>query len=471
MNRKIILLGVDGATWKIIAPIISAGGLQNFKKLLADGASGILHSTIPAESPPAWTSMFTGVNPGKHGIVDFQFKENGKFVPCLSRYRMAPTIWKIISDSGRRCIIINDPIGYPPETINGIMTSGLMTPPGANDWITPKDRKQEFDTVARGYECDIPTNFAAILSENRDAALDILKRLTTKIIRVGTYAAYHLDWDVLAIIITVTDRLQHFWWNDKQKIAELYERIDQLLGELIQRANELSADLVVVSDHGFGPCDKLISINGTLEKLGFAIRTESRLSKMFNKIGITKDRFRKIMGSWPSTFTALPSFMQNAILKYVPESDQNIKGLDQSKSQAYARTPVGIFIRDQNSKETIAKKLCELTDETTGKLIIEKVLDRNEVLHGDYSYRAPDLFLEPQPGYGFSIDKTGSVERGLVGTHRPEGIFIFYRPKATPQTLPNVPIHPWDIAATLLQLLNIPVPPHFDGRPIINDTQ
>src|SRR5208337_3671270 len=104
--NKLILLGIDGATWKILAPLISAGRLPNFRRLIADGSSRILQSTVPAESPPAWTSMFTGVNPGKHGIVDFQLKQNGKFVPCLSRYRMTPSIWRIISDCGRKCIII-----------------------------------------------------------------------------------------------------------------------------------------------------------------------------------------------------------------------------------------------------------------------------------------------------------------------------------------------------------------------------
>jgi len=466
LDRKLVLIGIDGATWKTLGPLISSGELQNFRTLISQGTISVLRSTIPAESPPAWTSMFTGVNPGKHGIVDFLLREEGKFVPCMSRYRMSETIWQLLSQAGRKCIIINDPVTFPPEPVNGIMTTGLMTPPGSTNWIFPKSRMDEVDTIARGYECDIPPDFGTIFSKDREAALNVVNRLASKVFRVGTYAAFNLEWDVLAVIFTVTDRLQHFAWNEGYRISELYKRLDNMLGEFIQSAEEASADLIVVSDHGFGPCHKFVSLNGFLEEAGLTVRTESTLSKMLAELGFTRGKMRKIMGAWPSTFTALPTFFQDMIRRAVPESKENIRELDTSKSAAFAKTPGGIFLRDDHMRDIVVKKLMELTDQTTGMPMIEKIMNRDEVLQGPYSYRAPDLFLEPSPGYGFSLDKA-DVERGFTGVHRPEGIFIHYRPNGDAQRLRDNLVRPWDVAATVLNILGVSVPSHFDGTPII----
>jgi len=380
---------------------------------------------------------------------------------------MSSTIWRIISDAGRKCIIINDPVNFPPEQVNGIMTTGLMTPPGSTNWIYPKQRKDEMETIARGYECDIPSDFRAILTKDREAALEIVRRLTSKVFRVGAYSAFNLDWDVLAVIFTVTDRLQHFWWNEQNRIAELYKRIDVMLGEFRKCAEETSADIMVVSDHGFGPCDRFVSINGWLEQAGLAVRSESPFSKMLAGGGITRGRIRTIMGAWPTAFTAMPRFMQDIVRKFIPESAENLKELDITKSVAYAKTPSGIYLRDRNSEEDVLRKLSEMQDPSTGNRVIEKIMKRDEVLHGDYAYRAPDLFLQPAAGYGLSIDKT-DIERGYTAVHKPEGIFIHYRPNASsePQGLPG-PARPWDVAASILHILGIPVPEYFDGTPKI----
>src|SRR5208282_3285280 len=107
-------------------------------------------------------------------------------------------------------------------------------------------------------------------------------------------------------------------------------------------------------------------------------------------------------------------FFQDMIRRVVPESEENLRELDTSKSVAFAKTPAGVFVRDDNMRDIVIKKLKGLTDQTTGVPIVEKIMGRNEALQGAYTYRAPDLFLEPSPGYGFSLDKA-DVERGFTG--------------------------------------------------------
>jgi len=68
---RIAIIGWDSATFDIINPLINAGVLPNLKKLLENGQSGTLLSTLHPISPVAWASFMTGMHPGKHGIFDF----------------------------------------------------------------------------------------------------------------------------------------------------------------------------------------------------------------------------------------------------------------------------------------------------------------------------------------------------------------------------------------------------------------
>ncbi len=70
-DKKVILVGLDGATWDLITPWVHAGKLATFRKLMQQGIWGELESTAPPISPSAWTSIYTGANPAKHGITNF----------------------------------------------------------------------------------------------------------------------------------------------------------------------------------------------------------------------------------------------------------------------------------------------------------------------------------------------------------------------------------------------------------------
>ena len=115
-----IVIGIDGAKPKFIEKWIDElSTLQKFYPCY-----GKLASTLPPSSAPAWTSIVTGVTPEKHGIYDFFYFDNGIKV-VSSRHRRMPAIWNLLSDIGKRSIVINVPMTYPPERVNGIIISGL----------------------------------------------------------------------------------------------------------------------------------------------------------------------------------------------------------------------------------------------------------------------------------------------------------------------------------------------------------
>jgi predicted AlkP superfamily phosphohydrolase/phosphomutase len=127
---KVILLGIDGGTFSLLEPWMDDGTLPNFAKVRAEGAIGPLASTVPPTTPTAWTTCFTGVNPGKHGIYDF--RESPLLHPerpliTLSSVK-APRLWHRLNKVGRKTAILNVPITYPPEPLDGCMISGMLTP-------------------------------------------------------------------------------------------------------------------------------------------------------------------------------------------------------------------------------------------------------------------------------------------------------------------------------------------------------
>jgi len=463
MKRKAILLGIDGATWSILAPAVESGKLPQFRRLLSQSTVGVNRSTMPPDSPPAWTSIFTGVNPGKHGIVDFELREKDGFVRCYTRYRMCKSIWEIISEANLKCIVLNNPVSYPPESINGIMTSGLLTPPGSNNWVHPIRLKSELDAVANGYECDIPPDFSRNSEDHATSGTEKLKNLAVKLHRVSKHLVAAYDWDILAVIFTTTDRLQHFWWDDPASILEHYQALDTILTDYVKIADDNSADLIVVSDHGFGPIKHAISMPNWLEKEGLVSYSETVSSKTMSRFGLTKPQIGLWLKKHPRISSLLPEFLGKVAKHHLPEGRHELNPLN---TIAFMKNPAGVFVEDKTQLGYVEGKLRGMTYE--GSPVFESVLRRESVLSGPYVYRAPDLMLQPSEGF-LVHHKRGPESTYLPktnGMHRPEGIYIHYRPGM--KVAPTVgTIRPWDISATILEILNVPIPSYFDGKPIL----
>ena len=160
-QHKVVFIGLDGASWEIINPMVLDGGLPTFKRLKEEGTSGLLRSTPCYFSPPAWTSMMTGFVPEKTGVYTF-----GKWIPDKKDFESisvldveVPYVWDVASSAGKRVAVTNVPATYPARELNGIQVSGLMTPiiyaTPSNTWV-PNFRRYrgafvpELDAKSRG---------------------------------------------------------------------------------------------------------------------------------------------------------------------------------------------------------------------------------------------------------------------------------------------------------------------------------
>ena len=144
MIKRVIVVGLDGLEPSIAEPMLAAGELPNLARLKAQGGSARIATTTPAQTPVAWSSFATGVNPGGHGIFDFLRRDPATYRPDISLTRHEPatafrppravnlrrggTIWGELSNQGLSSTVIRCPGTYPAEPIRGQMLSGMGVP-------------------------------------------------------------------------------------------------------------------------------------------------------------------------------------------------------------------------------------------------------------------------------------------------------------------------------------------------------
>lgn len=120
---------MDGSTWDIIDPLIKQGKLPIFKKLKENSSWSRLQTFEPTKSAIIWTSIATGKNMIKHGIVDWSFiNQHGIKVPYSSSKKRAPSIWEILNENGKQSVVLGWFVTDPPDKINGLMVSDSFAP-------------------------------------------------------------------------------------------------------------------------------------------------------------------------------------------------------------------------------------------------------------------------------------------------------------------------------------------------------
>ncbi len=116
-RSHLVIFGVDGATWKIIDPLIAQGDLPTFSQLLEEGTRFELASIEPLMSPILWTTIASGVGPEAHGIKSFFDSSDEVKVPRL---------WDIAEQNGADVGMLGWPVTWPPREVNGFQIPSLF---------------------------------------------------------------------------------------------------------------------------------------------------------------------------------------------------------------------------------------------------------------------------------------------------------------------------------------------------------
>lgn len=145
MQKKVIVIGLDGLEPGIVEAMLSRGELPNLARIRQTGSYTRLKTTYPAQTPVAWSSFVTGTNPGGHGIFDFVSRDPRTYQPdaALSRFerpknmlaqprvvnqRKGVPLWQPLTQAGIPSVVLRCPCTFPPDTLNGRMLAGVGVP-------------------------------------------------------------------------------------------------------------------------------------------------------------------------------------------------------------------------------------------------------------------------------------------------------------------------------------------------------
>lgn len=499
MNR-VVVIGIDSATLDLIEPYAAAGHLPYIARLLREGVYAPMRSTLPVMSPPAWTSMITGQNPGKHGIYDFL-----RFIPGTYRIQATRsdqtsyrTIFDLASQQGQRVLAINIPLTYPPRPVNGVMLAGPIVP-SRGIFTHPPELSQHLQAV--GYRQEVDMRY----TRGADAAyLDELRTVTSSQVQTFLWLLQREPWNLAMIVLRAVDEVMGFMWHhsDPQHpwhdpvaaqefggaICAIHQLIDHAVGAIIGAAGP-GATVVLVSDHGGGPCYKEVFLNIWLEQQGWLVRKrhhplDGLRRTVQQRVGLTRDNIAPRLNSrWAWAIrNRIPLPVQHVL---VPEQQNPTlsDSVDWTRTRAYSmgnigqiylnlkgREPQGIVDpgreRDQ-LLDQITHALAQLTDE--GEPVLDAVYRSEEIYHGPYATKGPDLNILmrgmsyiTQSWREMAGHQLFAPPGSYSGTHRLHGLMALHGPAVLPLGRQDE-VQIVDMAPTLLWLLGLAIPDDLDG--------
>ena len=291
---RTVIFGVDGLTFRIIKPLIERGELPNFQKVAQQGCEAVLESKYPPLTPPAWTSLSTGLKPARHGVYDYWIyadeEKRGitRSVHVQTRRRAEKAIWNILSEYGKQVLVINIPATYPPEAVNGVMVSGYLTPGTGVDFTYPTAFKEELLRVAPSYQLTPGTEYESLrLRLQVRQMVDVLVRITEERTRLIMHLLKERPWDFCYLAYVCSDRLQHQLWEEAialdPRTNEYYKTLDHALGLILEQLGPDDA-LFIVSDHGFKGHSSYFDINEYLNQQGL-LKMDARIQTARRKAG------------------------------------------------------------------------------------------------------------------------------------------------------------------------------------------
>jgi len=502
-NRRVMVIGLDGATFDLIRPWIEDGTMPTLQRLVKGGASGVLTTTLPPISSSAWVSFATGKNPGKHGLVDFVHpRPNSYQISIVSpQQRASKAIWNLLSDAGRKVGIVGMPVTYPPEEVNGYMVSDFLTPSASDDYTYPPSLGDELEQAMGGFPLLPDERYRSTKFTDKfiaDMVTDVERRLEGALYLLDNEAT-----DFFFILFWSNDMLQHETWSlldethpdhdpragkrYRSLVVDFHRKLDHAVGRLLDKAGP--EDLVIVmSDHGFGPVHSFFLVNNWLReagflklkkrpltrlkyalfRLGFAPLGVFRLVKAL-RLGFLRRRFRFQRGG---------GLMKRLFLSFAD--------VDWARTKAFAVGSFGqIYINQvgqrpqgivqpgkeyEELREAIAAQALELLDPRTGQRVVDRVHRREEIYSGPLVEKAPDLVLQSRNweymAFGhadFGASHVVEPVVGMSGHHRPDGV-VMLAGQGIEAGVELEGANITDLAPTILYAMGIPIPSDMDGR-------
>ena len=487
---KTAIIGLDGATFRLLDPLCDQGVMPALAALRARGVDGVLRSTTPAYTPPAWVSMLTGVNPGRHNVYGFLATTPQEPVKIAHSGTISATpIWRYAAERETQIGVYNVPMTYPPaKDVRGFMVSGGLaagwTSPDAGGFASDPEVAAIVDEVSGGaYPIDTVVSY-----ENdwaRPGSIDEVERIQAMRRKVVVALLERRDVEFLFAVFEGPDRLQHLHfqyfvegsdWYGRPEAAEFRARawsyfaeLDRAIADLVAWAGE-DGNVLVTSDHGAGPWEKTLNVNLLLQEWGYLrLPAVSRITRLSVVAGPIQAAARKL----------LPRGM------LLSAKSRINRGIEWDRTRAFASQvaeqgihvnergalPFGIVEPDRVGaiEAELTERLLAFVDPADGAPVVDRVVRREEAARGPFASRAPHLFPVCRD-QRFELSDTLAATAVLTdhrdrpwGYHHQDGIFIGAGPAFVPGSLP-APLDIVDVLPTAFRVAGLEVPDGLDGR-------
>jgi predicted AlkP superfamily phosphohydrolase/phosphomutase len=487
---KTAIIGLDGATFRVLDPLVAAGVMPALGALRDRGAHGVLTSTTPAYTPPAWVSMLTGVNPGRHNVYGFLASSPQEPAAIAHAGTIAATpIWRHAAARGASIGVYHVPMTYPPATdVGGFLVAGGL----AAGWTSPDVGGFASDAEVAGVirrvsggDYPIDTVVSYDNDWDRPEAVREVTRIQSTRREVLAALLAQREVDMVFAVFEGTDRLQHLHYQYLVECSDWYHgpRASQMrdlglayFAELDRAIADLAAwagsdgDVLIVSDHGAGPWEKTVNVNLLLADWGYLrLPAVSRVTRAGVVAGPIQTIARRLVP-------------RGLLLK--AKSRIN-RGLDWSQVQAFASQVAeqGIHVNEAGAlphgvldaartaavAAEITERLRTFVDPDDGEPVVDRVVPRAEVIEGPFAPRAPHLFpicrdqrYELSDTLAATSPVTDHRDRPW-GYHHQDGVFIGAGPSFVGGPLPS-PLRIVDVLPTAFQVAGLSVPEGLDGR-------
>jgi len=458
-SKKFAVIGLDCAAPELVFDQWR-DELPCLRSFTDQGLWGKLRSVSPPITVPAWSCMMSGKDPGQLGIYGFRnrkdYSYNGMTIANAAAVK-EPRVWDVLSQAGKKVIVLFVPGTYPPSPVNGAMVGCFLTPGAQSAYAYPAEVKTEIEARFGPYRMDVE-NFR---SEDKDRILRGIYEMTEQHFAIAHHLLSRIDWDFFMMVEMGTDRIHHAFWKYHDQthrlfqpgnryenaIRDYYHFVDKKIAELLPAFGD-ETGVFVVSDHGAKKMEGGVCVNEWLRQEGYLA-----LQQPLN--GPTPISKAKV--DWGRTTAWGEGGYYSRIF-------MNVKG----------REPQGII--EPSNYEAVRDELkarIEAMPDDRGRPLGNRVFKPQEIYQAVRGV-APDLIVY----FGnLSWRSVGTLGLGSVYTfendtgpddanHAENGIFLLREPNNGKLGRELQGKHLFDISATILDRFGLPQPAGAQGKPM-----
>ena len=492
-SLRTLLIGIDAACERILEPLIEDDVVPTLASILENGSSGPLESQIPPWTATAWPSLYTGMNPGKHGVFSFLSFEGYDWDVVNSTDVRERTMWELLDRHGVTSVVVNAPVTHPPREFDGALIPGYTAPEDPE--CHPDGLLEEVREAIGDYRVYPPKDGVGLVEGYRQCVEMRGEAFT--------YLVDRFDPEFGFLQFQATDSIFHRRPEDDEAIRSIYREVDRGIGRVLEACEPDT--VIVASDHGMGPYDGVeFRVNDFLHDEGFletmrggegmpswASVREHNLKKGDNvtrrerttlegmmataaAFGVTSQRIGAVLGR-----LGLAEFVAERVPAALVSAGAEQVDFPASAAYVRSRIELGVRINLQGREpdgvvppeeyESVRSHLVEALGSVTtpdGNPVFETVAPREAFFHGPESERAVDVVTVPAD-FDHFLSATLRNERfgppSEPWNHKLDGIVAMNGVGVDPDAAVDG-AHLFDVAPTVLATLDVPADERMDGH-------